>query len=134
MLADVRDGMRELFFWWVFDRPPEEACHEGLRLLEANLTSRQRDQLEQFNFFDVVGSDSGWHYRIHFDDCMNVEQLDTSGKSIATLCFLPKGRLPVGDTVLAQKIALELFETEALRIATRTHPSQAADLPCEFRY
>ena len=30
---------------------------------------------------------------------------------------MPEGRLPLGDNILAQKIALELFELEALKIA-----------------
>jgi hypothetical protein len=33
------------------------------------------------------------------------------------LCFEPQGQLPVGDVMLAQKIALELFESKALRVA-----------------
>ena len=35
------------------------------------------------------------------------DQLDVTGRSISKLCFLPKGHLSVGDTVLAQKIALQ---------------------------
>ena len=48
---------------------------------------------------------------------MNVEQLDRTGKRIRVLCFLPEGGLALGDVMLAQKVALELFETEALQIA-----------------
>ena len=33
------------------------------------------------------------------------------------LCFEPQGQLPVGDVMLAQKVALELFESKALRVA-----------------
>ena len=51
---------------------------------------------------------------------MNVEQLDRTGKRIGVLCFMPEGGLAVGDVMLAQKIALELFETEALQIANKT--------------
>jgi hypothetical protein len=93
-----------------------------------------RDQLELLNFFDVVGGDTGSHYRIHFDDRMNVEQIDASGKTIVRLCFVPKGHLPIGDTILSQKFALELFETEALRVAARIFPLQLSCLPREFRY
>jgi hypothetical protein len=32
---------------------------------------------------------------------------------------MPQGRLVAGDVMLAQKVALELFENEALRIANR---------------
>ena len=85
-----------------------------MRLLTDNLSPAQRDQLEAFNYFDVVGGDTGTRYRIRFGNLMNVEQIDSRGKRTRLLCFAPEGRLPVADTMLAQKIALELFETEAV--------------------
>ena len=90
---------------------------QSMRLLTDNLSPAQRDQLEVFDYFDVVGGDTGTRYRIRFGNLMNVEQLDSSGKLVRLLCFAPQGRLPVADTVLAQKIALELFETEAVHTA-----------------
>ena len=119
---------------WVLDLPLERSHRAGLRLLKENLSPGQRHQLELLNFFDVVGGDTGSHYRIHFDDRMNVEQIDASGKTVAKLCFVPIEHLPVGDTVLAQKLALELFETEALRVAARIPSLQLSCLPREFRY
>ena len=88
-----------------------------MRLLTDNLSPAQRDQLEVFNYFDVIGGDTGTRYRIRFGNLMNVEELDSSGKRTRLLCFAPEGRLPVADTMLAQKIALELFETEAVHTA-----------------
>ena len=88
-----------------------------MRLLTDNLSPAQRDQLEVSNYFDVVGGDTGTRYRIRFGNLMNVEQLDSHGKCMRLLCFAPEGRLPVADTMLAQKIALELFETEAVHTA-----------------
>jgi hypothetical protein len=44
-------------------------------------------------------------------------QVDQSGKRMRVLCFMPEGGLPVGDVMLAQKIALELNEKEALAVA-----------------
>ena len=35
---------------------------------------------------------------------------------------MPKGYLPTGETTLAQKLALELFEAEALQIANVVVP------------
>jgi hypothetical protein len=35
---------------------------------------------------------------------------------------MPKGRLGVGDIMLAQKLALELFEDEAVKAANKTLP------------
>ena len=88
-----------------------------MRLLTDNLSPAQRDQLEASNYFDVVGGDTGTRYRIRFGNLMNVEQLNSRGKCMCLLCFAPEGRLPVADTMLAQKIALELFETEAVHTA-----------------
>jgi hypothetical protein len=88
-----------------------------MRLLTDNLSPAQRDQLEVYNYFDVVGGDTGTRYRIRYGNLMNVEELDSRGERIRQLCFAPEGRLPVADTMLAQKIALELFETEAVHTA-----------------
>jgi len=38
------------------------------------------------------------------------------------LCFMPEGDLVVGDMMLAQKLALELFESEALKVANEMPP------------
>jgi len=116
-------------WWWSLD----QAHLQGMRLLNKNLTPSQRNQLEWRNYFEVVGSDTGTLYRIHLGDRMNVEQLDASGKRVQGLCFLPKGGLPVGDTMLAQKIALELFEIEALRRATKLLPWEGPYAPYNFR-
>jgi hypothetical protein len=43
---------------------------------------------------------------------MNVEELSGQRR---TLCFVPKGRVPMGDILLAQKLALELMEEETLK-------------------
>ena len=107
-----------------------------MRLLTDNLSPAQRDQLEVFDYFDVVGGDTGTRYRIRFGNLMNVEQLDSSGKLVRLLCFAPQGRLPVADTMLAQKIALELFETEAVHTANERqewHRLLGATTP-QFRY
>ena len=58
----------------------------------------------------MIGGDTGKRYRIHHGYQMNVEQLDQNGRRTRLLCFMPRGGLPVGDIMLAQKIALELFE------------------------
>jgi hypothetical protein len=93
------------------------AARHSMRLLTDNLSPLQRDQLALFSYFEVIGGDTGTRYRIHVGDQMNVEAVDGYGRRMHSLCFLPKGHLPTADTMLAQKIALELFEEEALRIA-----------------
>jgi hypothetical protein len=49
-----------------------------------------------------------------------VDLVDKDGRPSRTLCFIPEGHLAVGDVMLAQKFALELFEAEALMVANRT--------------
>lgn len=36
---------------------------------------------------------------------MNIDELNSDGKSVAQWCFAPQGNLVVGDVVLAQRIA-----------------------------
>jgi hypothetical protein len=50
---------------------------------------------------------------------MNVELLDKNGRRYCCLCFRPVGTLATADVMLAQKIALELFEVEALKVANK---------------
>jgi hypothetical protein len=134
-MSGLAQRLRDLYRWWSLELPANEKAHrEGLRLLKENLTARQRDQLEMFNYFDVVGGATGTLYRIRFGDRMNVEQLDASGKCKRVLCFVPEGQLPVGDTMLSQKIALELFETEVFHMANRMLPWQAPTPLSDFRY
>jgi hypothetical protein len=52
---------------------------------------------------------------------MNVHEVDRAGNIVARLCFAPKGDLPMGDILLAQKIALETMERDALKMARRNH-------------
>jgi hypothetical protein len=35
---------------------------------------------------------------------------------------MPEGRVPIGDIMLAQKMALELYENEAIRTANKSLP------------
>ena len=92
----------------------------GIELLGQCLSPTRREQYEKCNYFDVIGGDSGKRYRIRHGHQMNVEVFDKNGTRAHLLCFMPAGRLPVGDVMLAQKIALELFETEALKVAHRS--------------
>jgi hypothetical protein len=100
-----------------FDVPRKDAHLKGMQLLRENLSPAQRDELALFNYFEVVGGHTGKRYRIHVAQQMNVEVLDKNGNRVRMLCFVPRGYPPTGDVLLAQKFALELFETEALQIA-----------------
>jgi hypothetical protein len=87
------------------------------KLLTTNLTPAQRHQLATTDSFEVVGGDTGTRYRLHYRRTLNIERLSPNGQVEGLLCVVPKGALPTGDQLLAQKIALELFETAALRVA-----------------
>ena len=133
-MSGLVQRLRDLYSWWSLELLGDGEAHlQGLRLLKENLSPSQRHQLELLNYFDVVGGKTGTLYRIHFGDQMNIAQLDASGKRVDGLCFLPEGGLPVGDTMLAQKIALELFETDALRSAVHLLPWRVAHPPYNRR-
>jgi hypothetical protein len=91
----------------------------SLRLLDENLSDAQRRQLAQHRYFDVVGAQSGRRYRIYNRSTLNVEELGADGRPTIGLCFFPDGYLPTADIMLAQKLALEVFEREALVVANR---------------
>jgi|SRR5262245_48879285 len=105
-------------FWAAFDwgESPEQ---RGMRLLRANLTPAQHQQFETGRFFDVVSGQTGHRYRVHSTHVINIEELDASGCCTRRLCFSPRGHLPLGDMLVAQRISLELFEDAALAVAGR---------------
>jgi hypothetical protein len=103
----------------------EDAHFVAKQLLLENLSSRQRDQFRKYGHFEVIGGTTGKRYRLTSDFRMNVEELDRNGRRTCLLCFLPGTWLPLGDVLLAQKLALELFEAEALEVANK--------IPTDFR-
>ncbi len=109
--------------------PDAQANARSIRLLVNNLSEAQRHQFDQCNYFDVIGSKSGARYRIRHGHMLNVERIDKSGRRLVKLCFAPRGQLPVGDIMLAQKIALELFEADAIKVANVSGPLR--DEPCD---
>ena len=91
----------------------------GRELLRSWLSPEQRRQYDRRGSFEVVGSDTGKRYRIRKGDIFNVEELDDRGVQMRAWCVTANG-VPIGDINLAQKIALEAFESEVLRIADRS--------------
>jgi hypothetical protein len=59
---------------------------------------------------------------------MNIEELTADGYVTRRWCFAPDGAFATGDVMLAQKIALETFELDALAIANHDGP-RGADGP-----
>jgi hypothetical protein len=129
------DPGRRLLQWWAHQREQladsisflrgtgefgsKRAQDRGIRLLKENLDPSQRQQYDKHGFFDVTGGSTGKRYRIRHGRQMNIEQLDKNGRRVCGWCFFPQGNLVAGDIMLAQKMALELYEAEALRIANR---------------
>jgi hypothetical protein len=114
------------------DRAPvsrEGNCRSRLRseersqdLLRLWLSPDQTQQYDKYQRFDVVGSDTGTRYRIHRGTAMNIEELTAEGYVTRRWCFAPDGAFAAGDVMLAQKIALETFELDALAIAKHDGP------------
>jgi hypothetical protein len=101
------------------DEGRSEAHERGMRLLKENLSQAQRQQYQKYGYFEVIGGRTGKRYRIRHGRSMNIDQLDKNGRRICGWCFFPEGNLVTGDVMLAQKLALELFEVEALKIANK---------------
>jgi hypothetical protein len=95
------------------------AYERGLRLLLEHLSPEQRREFVSYGYFHVTGGTSGCRYRICRGRQMNVHQLDAYSRRNCIWCFFPAGSLVDGDVMLAQKLALELFEEDALAIANR---------------
>jgi hypothetical protein len=91
----------------------------GLVLLREWLSPAQRAQFDASKYFEVVGCDSGWRYRIHYGTVTNVHQIDEAGQPVLGWCFVPAGGLVAGDIMLVQKIALETDELATLGVANR---------------
>jgi hypothetical protein len=98
-------------------RPRTEADKRAMALLRSWLTPEQEKQWGARGEFEVIGSDTGTRYRIIHRAVMNIHQLDPTGHPLAQWCFAPEGSLAIGDVLLAQKIALETMERDALALA-----------------
>ena len=81
-----------------------KAEQKALSLLKEWLSPAQRAQYERDGHFEV-----------------NIDEFSEHGALVAVWCFGPHGYLPVGDVMLAQKIALETNETAALQVANSNH-------------
>jgi hypothetical protein len=88
-------------------------------LLCSWLSPEQRRQYDARRNFEVVGSDTGKRYRICRGSVFNIQELDAEGRQVRALCFTADN-VATGDVNLAQKIALETFESKALAIANRS--------------
>jgi hypothetical protein len=115
----VRTLAQPLQGWLSIDPPSAAAEARAEALLRAWLSPDQLRQYERTGRFEVVGGATGTRYTLAKGRTYNV----SSAKD--ELCFGPVGPLPIGDVLLAQKIALETDERAALRVANR-RPSLVA--------
>jgi len=88
------------------------AAERAEKLLESCLTSEQRGQLAKHGWFTVVAR-SGRVYQIKRGRARNVIEMRTG----RTYCCHPIDNVPDADTMLAQKMMLEVEEDEFLRMA-----------------
>ena len=106
----------------VFFKPCESRRvveQRALELLESHLSAIQRAQFSSLGRFEVTGGDTGTRYVIRNIASVNIEQLNSHGERVKRWCFGPHGNLATGDVLLAQKLALECFERQALARAHR---------------
>jgi hypothetical protein len=71
-----------------------DAEARGTRLLHANLTPPQLQQLKRRAYFEVVGGTSGSCYRIHDHALINIDELGAGKRLVQRWCFMPEGGLP----------------------------------------
>jgi hypothetical protein len=123
LLAGERSRMRAVRALYI--RHGAERTPEGrsLRLLREWLSPVQRTQFAKKGYFEVVGGDTGKQYRIYPGTMSNICEIDEKGRPRLGLCFRTMGELPIGDVMLAQKIALENCESSALAVARSFVPS-----------
>jgi hypothetical protein len=100
-------------------QPPPRRSKKPSPFAACGCRPNQAAQYNSEEHFDVIGSDTGTRYRNRHGQMMNIDQLDSSGFRVCRWCFAPEGGLAAADCMLAQKIALETFETKVLAIANR---------------
>jgi hypothetical protein len=110
--------LKHLFMPFDF-RAVERRAYE---LLDSHLTDSQRANFRELGRFEVTGGDTGSRYVVRNLTSINIDELDLHGKCVMKWCFVPKGKLAQGDVLLAQKLALECFESEALSQARAFTP------------
>lgn len=115
-----KSAVKALYLRYGAEKTPEG---RSLQLLRRWLSPAQRTQYAHTGYFEVVGGETGNRYRIYTGASTNVCEIDNNGRPKVGLCFLPRGDLPIGDVMLAQKIALESCERSALAVARKFTPN-----------
>jgi hypothetical protein len=105
----------------------ELGCTESelrrMKLLRDWLSTEQLAQFNKYGYFEVTGCKTGKRYRIRYGAATNIHELGRYGHPTAGWCFVPNQQLVPGDVMLAQKIALETDELDALAVAKPFRPT-----------
>ncbi len=104
------------------DNPDERnaAYEKSLELLKSWLSPSQLKDYKKHNYFVVLGSDTGTHYRLVSERSYNILELDERGALTGQkFCVVPAQSVAMGDQLLAQKIWLETDERRTLKIANK---------------
>ena len=97
------------------------ASQKSLRLLKEWLSEEQLAEFNESETFHVIGGDTGTKYKLHPYMSFGVYQFNQDNL-VCRWCFSPAGVGAIGDIMLAQKIALERYELEALKAANVAPP------------
>ena len=115
-LVELRTRARRICIASQRSKPEQKAD----ALLKEWLSPEQRATLESYGHFEVRGSHTGKCYRIRRGRIMNIDEVSKEGDLGPVWCFGPVGHLPLGDVMLAQKLALETDEQATLAVANRS--------------
>lgn len=85
-------------------------------LLHRHLPKHLRWDFRASKSFEVIGQD-GWRYLITEGSSSNVWRIEPDGSKRYRLCVVPTIRMPIADTLLAQKLLLEADIATFLRTA-----------------
>lgn len=97
----------------------ELARQKAEELLCENLDREQREQFEKTKWFYVI-SQSGKRYRIRKGWSGNIDEIGEGDMVVAQYCIHPTMHVPTEDSMLVQKLMLEIDESRFLEIANKT--------------
>jgi hypothetical protein len=111
---------------------PRPANAAARRLLLSQLSPDQAQEYKSSGSFHVQG-ESGRLYRLSHAWAGNIQVVTKPwGDPLATLCIHPIERIPIEDSLLAQKLLIESDEDELHAIANRTVNENTSPVPSDF--
>jgi hypothetical protein len=107
----------------------------GMDMLVAHLSPTRWAQYDRINYFDVVGGNTGRRYRIRHGQVLRRGARRHRPLHVSIVLHVRRAT-SIGDVMLAQKLALESFEAEAIKVAHMSAPlpmRTLRDLPLQWR-